>query len=60
MKNRVKHIKYIPAEPEPFYVPSGEESALIYMQRDDRRLIFEYEPPSAGFVSNRMSSCVMT
>ncbi|XP_052222540.1 cytosolic carboxypeptidase 2-like isoform X3 [Dreissena polymorpha] len=55
IEKRIKHIPYVPSEPEPFYKNTGSErTPMVHGEDRGGRLIFMYEPRSTFFVRSRV------
>ncbi|WAR02838.1 CBPC2-like protein [Mya arenaria] len=55
IEKKIKHIPYVPQEPEPFYKLTGTEKTPM-VRGEDRggRLVYMYEPRSTFFVRSRV------
>ncbi|XP_055996439.1 uncharacterized protein LOC125682998 isoform X5 [Ostrea edulis] len=55
LDEKVKHIRYIPPEPEIFYKPTGcEKTPMVRGEENGGRLVYMYEPRSTFFVRSRV------
>ncbi|KAK3103578.1 hypothetical protein FSP39_020320 [Pinctada imbricata] len=51
----VRHIRYIPPDPEPFYKASGcERTPMVRGEENGGRLVYMYEPRTSFFVRSRV------
>ncbi|XP_046625270.1 cytosolic carboxypeptidase 2 [Neodiprion virginianus] len=56
IQERIRHIEYFPATPEPYYVPSGKEPKPKPIGEESGTVIFRYCPMSATNYFSR--SCI--
>ncbi|XP_048511393.1 cytosolic carboxypeptidase 2-like isoform X2 [Athalia rosae] len=56
IQERIRHIEYFPATPEPYYVPNGKEPKPKSIGEDSGTVIFRYCPMSATNYFSR--SCI--
>uniref|UniRef100_A0A8W8MZR7 Peptidase M14 domain-containing protein n=1 Tax=Magallana gigas TaxID=29159 RepID=A0A8W8MZR7_MAGGI len=55
LDEKVKHIRYIPPDPELFYKPTGcEKTPMVRGEENGGRLVYMYEPRSTFFVRSRV------
>ncbi|XP_061174704.1 uncharacterized protein LOC133183807 isoform X2 [Saccostrea echinata] len=53
LDEKVKHIRYLPPEPELFYKPTGcEKTPMVRGEENGGRLVFMYEPRSTFFTES--------
>ncbi|XP_052064493.1 uncharacterized protein LOC127704447 isoform X36 [Mytilus californianus] len=58
LNEKIKHMYYIPPEPEPFYKPTGaEKMPMVRGEENGGRLVFMYEPKACFFMRSRVNGC---
>ena len=58
LNEKIKHMYYIPPEPEPFYKPTGiEKTPMVRGEENGGRLVYMYEPKSCFFMRSRVNGC---
>ncbi|XP_033752489.1 uncharacterized protein LOC117336185 isoform X9 [Pecten maximus] len=58
LEEKVRHIRYIPPSPEPFYKQHGQERMpMVRGEERGANLVYMYQPRSSFFVRSRVRGC---